>query len=191
MNSNPPDAENPYAPPTSDVNAGTELAVAEGQLARRLTRFVSQLLDGLLFVVALAPAFVAGMRSGAFREGGGSRTIIFHAFTTGPLGMVSGAAWLGLLLFQAYLIATTGQSIAKRWLRIKIVKVDGSEVNFVSGVLLRNWLMLILQQIPGVNVILPLLDALFIFREDRRCIHDLIAGTKVIALTSASSSLLA
>jgi uncharacterized RDD family membrane protein YckC len=41
---------------------------------------------------------------------------------------------------------------------------------------------MVLQQIPVVNFILPLLDALFIFREDRRCIHDLIAGTKVIQL---------
>jgi uncharacterized RDD family membrane protein YckC len=37
-----------------------------------------------------------------------------------------------------------------------------------------------------VNLILPLLDALFIFRQDRRCIHDLIAGTKVVQLAGAS-----
>jgi uncharacterized RDD family membrane protein YckC len=53
------------------------------------------------------------------------------------MGAVSGIAWLGVLLLQAYLVTTTGQSIAKRWFRIKIVKVDGSPVNFVSGVLLR------------------------------------------------------
>jgi uncharacterized RDD family membrane protein YckC len=64
--------------------------------------------------------------------------------------------------------------------------LDGAPVNFVSGVLLRNWLMMLLQQMPVVNLILPLLDALFIFREDRRCIHDLIAGTKVIQLTGAA-----
>jgi len=34
--------------------------------------------------------------------------------------------------------------------------------------------------IPGVGIALTILDALFIFRDDRRCIHDLIAGTKVI-----------
>ena len=180
MDTNRPDAENPYAPPTSDVNAGTQAPAVEGRLAERGTRFVSQMLDGLLFMVALAPAFIAGMQSGAFREGG-SRAI-FRAFVAGPLGVVSGVVWVGLILFQAYLVTTTGQSIAKRLLKIKIVKVDGSPVNFVSGVLLRNWLMLILQQIPVVNVILPLLDALFIFGRDRRCVHDLIAGTKVIAL---------
>ena len=34
--------------------------------------------------------------------------------------------------------------------------------------------------IPAIGNILPLLDVLFIFREDRRCLHDFIAGTKVV-----------
>jgi len=178
-----PDGDNPYAPPTSDVNAGALAPAVEGQLAERGTRFASQMVDGLLFMAALVPALIAGFQSGAFREGGS--TAIFRAFAANALGMVSGAAWIALIGYQAYLVTTTGQSIAKRLFKIKIVKLDGSPVSFVSGVLLRNWLMLILQQIPGVNAILPLVDALFIFRQDRRCVHDFIAGTKVIALTGA------
>lgn len=48
MDTERPDGENPYAPPTSDVNAGTRAPAAEGRLAERGTRFVSQLVDGLL-----------------------------------------------------------------------------------------------------------------------------------------------
>jgi uncharacterized RDD family membrane protein YckC len=174
MEPNRPDTENPYAPPTSDVNAGKLPAAAPGMLAERGTRFVSQLVDGLLYLVVLIPAFIAGFESGAFK-----------AFVAGPLGIVSLAGWLGLIIYQAYLVATSGQSIAKKLFKIQIVKVDGAPVNFVSGVLLRNWLMMVLQQIPVVNMILPLLDALFIFRQDRRCIHDLIAGTKVVQLAGS------
>jgi uncharacterized RDD family membrane protein YckC len=181
MESNPPRAENPYAPPTSDVNAGVLPPSGGERLAERGTRFVAQLVDGLLFLAVLVPGLIAGFQSGAFHGGNGS-TALFRAFVAGPLGVVSLVGWVGLLAFQAYLIATTGQSIAKRLFKIQIVKIDGGKVNFVSGVLLRNWLMMILQQIPVVNMILPLLDALFIFRQDRRCIHDLIAGTKVIAI---------
>jgi uncharacterized RDD family membrane protein YckC len=183
MDTNRPEGANPYAPPTSDVNAGAQ-PPAEGQPAERGTRFVAALVDGLLFLVALIPAFIAGFESGVFREGG--NTAIFRAFVANGLGAISGLAWLGLIIFQAYLVATSGQSIAKKLFKIKIVKLDGAPVNFVSGVLLRNWLMMLLQQIPVVNLILPLLDALFIFREDRRCIHDLIAGTKVIQLSGAA-----
>lgn len=188
MEPNRPEVENPYAAPKSDVNVGAQAPAVEGELAERGTRFLSQMVDGLIFLVVLIPAFVAGVQGGVFH--GGGPTLLLRAFASGVTGVVSGVAWLALLLLQAYLVTTSGQSIAKRWFRIKIVKVDGSPVNFVSGVLLRNWLLIVLQQIPGINII-GLIDILFIFRQDRRCIHDLIAGTKVINLVGASQIRLA
>ena len=179
-----PPTENPYAPPTSDLNAGQVPAPAAGQLAERGTRLAAAIVDGLLYMVALIPALIAGFQSGAFSEGGS--TALYRSFVSSGLGMVSGGAWVALIIYQAYLVTTTGQSIAKKLFKIKIVKVDGSPVNFVSGVLVRNWLMMVLQQIPVANAVLPLADALFIFRQDRRCIHDLIAGTKVVKLAGAT-----
>jgi uncharacterized RDD family membrane protein YckC len=184
MDPSRPEAENPYAPPKSDVNVGTQPPAVAGELAERGTRFLSQMVDGLILLVVLVPALITGMEGGVFH--GGGPTVLFRAFTAGTAGVVSGLAWVGFVLFQAYLVTTTGQSIAKRWFRIKIVKLDGSPVNFLSGVLLRSWLLMVLQQIPGINMSAGLLDALFIFRQDRRCIHDLIAGTKVINLPGAS-----
>ena len=40
--------------------------------------------------------------------------------------------------------------------------------------------------IPVIGSFLGLLDVLFIFRQDRRCLHDMVAGTEVISLKSAS-----
>ncbi len=37
--------------------------------------------------------------------------------------------------------------------------------------------------VPYVGGIYGLIDSLFIFREDRRCVHDLIAGTKVVDIS--------
>jgi uncharacterized RDD family membrane protein YckC len=135
MDPNRPEAENPYAPPRSDVNVETQVPTVVGELAERGTRFFSSMVDGLIALVVVAPAFIVGMQTGVFRTGG--TTALYRTFATGTMGAVSGIAWLGVLLLQAYLVTTTGQSIAKRWFRIKIVKVDGSPVNFVSGVLLR------------------------------------------------------
>jgi hypothetical protein len=59
-------------------------------------------------------------------------------------------------------------------------------VSFVTGVLLRNWLFMLLQYIPGLGSVSGLVDPLFIFRADRRCIHDFVAGTKVIQLKGAA-----
>jgi uncharacterized RDD family membrane protein YckC len=46
--------------------------------------------------------------------------------------------------------------------------------------------LLVVSHVPVVHsMVVPALtsiDALFIFRRDRRCLHDLVAGTKVIAV---------
>jgi hypothetical protein len=41
--------------------------------------------------------------------------------------------------------------------------------------------------IPTLGGLLTLVDALFIFGGSRRCVHDLIAGTKVIRVKQATS----
>jgi uncharacterized RDD family membrane protein YckC len=137
---------NPYAPPSSDLNLGTIPPLREGELAERGTRLVAQMLDGLLALLALLPGMLEGFRSGAFRDS--SNLAFFRNFGASGAGMFSGIAWIGLLLLQAYLVTIRGQSLAKGWLGIKIVKVDGSPVKFVSGVLLRHWLVLALQYVP-------------------------------------------
>jgi uncharacterized RDD family membrane protein YckC len=175
---------NPYAPPSSDLNLGTIPPLREGELAERGTRLVAQMMDGLLALLVLLPGMLEGFRSGAFRDS--SNLAFFRNFGASGAGMFSGVAWIGLLLLQAYLVTIRGQSLAKGWLGIKIVKVDGSPVKFVSGVLLRHWLVLALQYVPGLNGAVALGDALFIFRKDRRCLHDLIAGTRVIQLKGAA-----
>ncbi|MEA2700447.1 MAG: hypothetical protein QOI66_4718, partial [Myxococcales bacterium] len=48
--------------------------------------------------------------------------------------------------------------------------------------LLRGVVNGIISAIPYLGGLYALVDALFIFRDDRRCIHDLIAGTRVIAV---------
>jgi uncharacterized RDD family membrane protein YckC len=93
------------------------------------------------------------------------------------LELVLGLAILGS---QWFLIATTGQSLGKRWCRIKIVRSESHPVGFVHGVLLREWVRILVGFVPFVGMALTVLDDLFVFRADRRCLHDLIAGTRVI-----------
>ncbi len=46
---------------------------------------------------------------------------------------------------------------------------------------IRYFLMHVLAQIPGANLLL-MADPLLIFRKDKRCLHDLLAGTQVVDL---------
>ena len=46
---------------------------------------------------------------------------------------------------------------------------------------LRYVLVMLVAVIPFIGGLLGVIDFLFIFRSDRRCVHDLIAGTKVVS----------
>ena len=96
-------------------------------------------------------------------------------------GILIGLVFLALLGIQIYLLTTRGQTIGKKMTRVKIVKYDdGSNPGFVHACLLRLIVPGFINGIPFVGAVFPIVDACFIFSEERRCIHDLIASTKVV-----------
>ena len=105
-------------------------------------------------------------------------------------GSAVGFAWvwaglMGVLFLQALLIALRGQNLGKLLMRVRVVRADtGASAGFVRGVLLRFalpvTLVIMLNGFFMLGFIFLLVDYVFMFREDRRCLHDLIAGTKVV-----------
>ena len=83
-----------------------------------------------------------------------------------------------LVVGQWYLLATSGQTIGKKLLMIRIVSESGSLPGFLRAVVLRNWVRALLSLIPFFGLI----DVLFIFSDSRKCLHDYIAGTKVVGV---------
>ena len=82
-----------------------------------------------------------------------------------------------LVLCQWILLATSGQTIGKKLLMIRIVSTTGVLPGFIQTVVLRNWVRLLFSFVP----FLSLIDLLFIFSESRRCLHDYLAGTRVVS----------
>jgi len=73
-----------------------------------------------------------------------------------------------VLMFQMVLLTKDGQTLGKKALGIRIVKMNtGENGGFVPNVLLR----LIANGPIGNKPFYGLVDILFIFRSDRRCIH--------------------
>ena len=94
-----------------------------------------------------------------------------------PVRLLAIVASLALLVYQLVLVSKQEQTSGKRFIGVRIVLKDTMENGgFVVNVLKRGVLNGFLSLIPGYFLV----DCLFIFREDRRCIHDLIAGTCVI-----------
>jgi uncharacterized RDD family membrane protein YckC len=96
------------------------------------------------------------------------------------LAIVMALSFFAVLGYQCYLLSTRGQTLGKKWLGIKILKLDGSPPGFPAAVALRVLVNGLIGLIPVVGGIYVLVDTLLIFRDDRRCIHDLIAGTRVV-----------
>jgi len=98
-------------------------------------------------------------------------------------GLAAGAA---ILIANLYFLTVAGQTIGKRLAGLRIVSKETEENGgFVVNVLRRG-------VVPGLayvalTIVHPILgglfvwtDILFIFRSDRRCVHDHIAGTLVV-----------
>jgi uncharacterized RDD family membrane protein YckC len=89
-------------------------------------------------------------------------------------------AFLAFVLIHGYFLRATGQTIGKKLTGIRIAGPDGKVPDFAKVILVRYFPIWLVSLIPFVGGFLVLLDVLFIFRSDRRCIHDLIAGTRVV-----------
>ena len=64
---------------------------------------------------------------------------------------------------------------------VRIVDYTTGEIaGFVKAFLLRALVNGLIVGIPCLGAIYALVNVLFIFGDERRCLHDLIAGTKVV-----------
>jgi uncharacterized RDD family membrane protein YckC len=178
-----------YSPPGSDVNAGVLPGGAQGAaLAERGTRLAAATLDGLLITVPLLPLLAVGIYLAARAQVDFARAGVDETFApasqllvwleiAGALGLFGA---LGIAIYQWILISRTGQSLGKKWTGIRIEMLNGERVTFGTGVALRNWVPKVIGAVPYLGMIFHLIDCLYIFREDRRCVHDHIAGTRVV-----------
>jgi len=106
------------------------------------------------------------------------------------LGIWSGMIfWAVMVAIQMVLISSSGQSIGKKVAGIKVVKViDGGAVNGMNALFLRMTVASIFYCIPAMGWLLIIASGVMIFMPARRCVHDYLAGTKVVALAELKDS---
>lgn len=86
-----------------------------------------------------------------------------------------------LLAVNVVLLSVRGQSIGKMMIGIQIVRFqDGSNAGFIKAVLLRWFLFSLIEKIAFIGSALMIGNVLMIFRQDLRCLHDLVADTRVV-----------
>ena len=169
------DQSNYETPATTSEEAGTP---GGPELAGRGRRFGAYIIDSIIAGIVLVA--VAYFNPGPL---GVTMLDIMRDPTTQQIS-TAGSIWF-LIIFMAinsYLLVTKGQTLGKRMLGIRIVDAASNGAATAVKLLgLRYVLVMLVMAIPIIGQLLGLADALFIFRSDRRCVHDLLAGTKVVS----------
>ncbi len=94
--------------------------------------------------------------------------------------LISLPSILGYIVINYFTWEKYGQSLGKRLLNIKMVTLEGDIPSIRSLVVERYLLVQGIGMVPGVGGLFALVDVLLIFGKERRCIHDIIARTKVV-----------
>ena len=157
------------------------------ELASPGVRLVAWIIDFLIYFVVAIVALIIGLVTADL----GIRDIDFDTGFFLTIVVVIGVtllAFLVIFIIQMVLLATRGQTIGKIIMKIRIVDAQtGEHPGWARLILLRtivNGLIYgVVNAIPvagqGLGGLYFIIDSLFIFRADRRTIHDFIAGTRV------------
>lgn len=160
------DGNNPFQPPAAAV---ADVPTGEIEAATRGSRFLAAMVD---LVIQIALLWVANL------------VLPWSVWDTeAGFGQLAATTALGLGLFlvlHGLLLVRHGQTIGKRLLGLRIVRPDGSRADAKRVIGMRYGIGWVLTVVPVVGPFYGLVDALFIYRRDRRCLHDLIADTIVV-----------
>jgi len=198
----PLEERSPYHPPatlindTSDEKDDLENDNLEFELASRARRLSAVTINFIIYIIIMGLSLYLTIEFTHFMRGLYDNKLLPIVFILFHLSFVVIIAIINLILLYHH-----GQTIGKRLLSIKIVRSDGSCASLKRIVLLRFlllWLIILdasvftfgphgdfklsidLSNTQMITNILGLIDLLFLFRRDRRCLHDLIADTIVI-----------
>lgn len=167
-----PSEANRFAPPTAhvdDVAPAGDAPVLAGRGVR---------LGALLIDMAIGMSLAWGL----------SKLTPLRLFEpSASFGLLARDVAVSLALFLAvhgWLLLRHGQTVGKRALGLRIAGLDGGAVSPGRLIGLRYALPYAVLLVPVAGSALMslwgLVDGLMIFRANRRCLHDVIAGTQVV-----------
>lgn len=166
--------ENPYSAPAT-VDPIPPQASNSIELASLGDRFLGALVDGLVNIAIAIPIWAALFMIGtvkSLQEMGEIGLVMTVVISLVSFGL--------FILVQGRFLKATGQTIGKKVVKTRIVTMEGKKPEFMDLVIKRYAFMNLIALVPFVGGILSLIDALMVFKSDRRCLHDNVAGTQVV-----------
>ena len=171
----PVDSNNPYAAPVSSINEPRGRRLEDYVLAGRGARLGGAMLDGLIYTACMLPMFIG---FGAISGTRGANSL--EELISGMMILTS-VLFLAVFVMNIVFLYKNAQSIGKKIVGIKIAEHgSGKQCSFSRAFWLRSVVPILIGQIPLIGAIFGLINPFFIFGEERRCLHDQVAGTIVI-----------
>jgi uncharacterized RDD family membrane protein YckC len=137
-----------------------------------LSRFWASIID-MLIIVAFTLPFIYLLDALEYIKFSREKSVL--ASITMP--------FVGIAVFfiiNTKLLINSGQTIGKKINNIKIVRLDGTKPDFYQLLLKRYLPFFGFPYIPIIGGIVSFIDIWFIFGKQSQCLHDMIAGTKVV-----------
>ena len=171
--------ENIYQPPSADLSHEVAIQFID---ASRGARLGASIIDGIAQIAAAVGIYfliiyISGSDKGYFdffEELNNTFDEIFVGLITIGVNIVIFLGINGLLLI------TQGQTIGKKLVGIHIVNERGEIPDALHIIGLRFIVITLVGLIPFMGNFFGLIDVLFIFGAKRLCLHDYLAGTRVI-----------
>lgn len=163
--------DNPYQAPNSRIEVPDDM---QSGLASRGSRFGAAFLDGIFVAVVLVPLEYATGYLPQVMEAA-------RAHERLPLAQTATWALISIaifLLINGYPLAKNGQTWGKKICSIRIAELGGAKPS-IARLAIRYGVYFV-RNIPVIGGFLSLVNICLIFRSDKRCGHDLVAGTQVV-----------
>jgi uncharacterized RDD family membrane protein YckC len=141
-----------------------------GALASRGKRFFGSLIDIFILTILIIPVVMFLMNIGSIKK--------IDILTQIIISMSGIVIYVAL---NGYLIIKNGQTIGKNIVGTKIVDYNtNANANLFKVAFIRFGLLILLKPVPIVGNLIGIINPIFIFGKEKRCLHDMFAGTKVV-----------
>ena len=175
--------DNPYSSFKSKNASRETMVIGSARVASPLQRLVAAIVDsfaGFVFVLPGIVPLIIAIQTADPRDQD-IPPIAIAGFALMALGAFA------LIACQLYLQINRAQSIGKWYCNLRIFDVETMQpAGFFKNWFLRTFVNLLLNCIPLFGGIYGVVDLCFIFSDNHRCLHDLLAGTQVIDISPQS-----
>lgn len=173
----PPSGLNPYQAPRSSVESKQGDGLV---LASRWHRLFARIFDAVLAFLVSMP-FLNWITGDWFGVTTYEDLGIFWTSSSTIAILEILISFGAFAAVNTYLLASRGQTVGKYLLKIRIVDYYSDEIPKLRfSLALREGIWTALNLFGFLGALIALLDALFIFSGNKRCLHDYWAFTKVV-----------